>query len=173
MSNVLTMILAGGEGSRLKPLTTVRTKPAVPFGGNYRIIDFVLSNFVNSGLLKIFVLTQFKSHSLMQHLREGWRMPSGIAKQFIDPVPAQMRTGKKWYAGTADAIYQNMNLIEDEDPNAEAVAEAVDFAVKIFYRKPARFRKMIERAMKQRFTWTAAAEKYSALYQKTLNQGVK
>jgi len=117
MSNVLTMILAGGEGSRLKPLTAVRTKPAVPFGGNYRIIDFVLSNFVNSGLLKIFVLTQFKSHSLMQHLREGWRMPSGIAKQFIDPVPAQMRTGKKWYAGTADAIYQNMNLIEDEDPD--------------------------------------------------------
>ena len=72
MSNVLTMIMAGGEGFRLKPLTSVRTKPAVPFGGNYRIIDFVLSNFVNSGFLKIFVLTQFKSHSLMQHLREGW-----------------------------------------------------------------------------------------------------
>ncbi len=117
MSNVLTMILAGGEGARLKPLTAVRTKPAVPFGGNYRIIDFVLSNFVNSGLLKIFVLTQFKSHSLMQHLREGWRFSSGIVKQFIDPVPAQMRTGKKWYEGTADAIFQNMNLIDDEDPD--------------------------------------------------------
>ena len=111
------MILAGGEGARLKPLTAVRTKPAVPFGGNYRIIDFVLSNFVNSGLLNIFVLTQFKSHSLMQHLREGWRFSSGIVKQFIDPVPAQMRTGKKWYEGTADAIFQNMNLIDDEDPD--------------------------------------------------------
>ncbi len=117
MSNVLTMILAGGEGSRLKPLTSDRTKPAVPFGGNYRIIDFVLSNFVNSGFMKIFVLTQFKSHSLLQHMREGWRVSSGIVKQFIDPVPAQMRIGKKWYEGTADAIFQNMNLIDDEDPD--------------------------------------------------------
>ena len=117
MSNVLTMIMAGGEGSRLKPLTSDRTKPAVPFGGNYRIIDFVLSNFVNSGFMKIFVLTQFKSHSLLQHMREGWRVSSGIVKQFIDPVPAQMRIGKKWYEGTADAIYQNMNLIDDEDPD--------------------------------------------------------
>ena len=117
MSNVLTMIMAGGGGSRLKPLTSDRTKPAVPFGGNYRIIDFVLSNFVNSGFMKIFVLTQFKSHSLLQHMREGWRVSSGIVKQFIDPVPAQMRIGKKWYEGTADAIYQNMNLIDDEDPD--------------------------------------------------------
>ena len=117
MSNVLTMIMAGGEGSRLKPLTSDRTKPAVPFGGNYRIIDFVLSNFVNSGFMKIFVLTQFKSHSLLQHMREGWRVSSGIVKQFIDPVPAQMRIGKKWYEGTADAIFQNMNLIDDEDPD--------------------------------------------------------
>ena len=121
MSNVLTMIMAGGEGSRLKPLTSVRTKPAVPFGGNYRIIDFVLSNFVNSGFLKIFVLTQFKSHSLMQHLREGWRLSSGVLKQYIDPVPAQMRIGKKWYEGTADAIFQNMNLIGDEDPDQVCV----------------------------------------------------
>ena len=117
MSNVLTMIMAGGEGSRLKPLTSDRTKPAVPFGGNYRIIDFVLSNFVNSGFMKIFVLTQFKSHSLLQHMREGWRVSSGIVKQFIDPVPAQMRIGKKWHEGTADAIFQNMNLIDDEDPD--------------------------------------------------------
>lgn len=113
----MTMIMAGGEGSRLKPLTSDRTKPAVPFGGNYRIIDFVLSNFVNSGFMKIFVLTQFKSHSLLQHMREGWRVSSGIVKQFIDPVPAQMRIGKKWYEGTADAIFQNMNLIDDEDPD--------------------------------------------------------
>lgn len=115
MSGVLAMILAGGEGKRLHPLTSVRTKPAVPFGGNYRIIDFALSNFVNSGFLKIFVLTQFKSHSLMQHLREGWRI-SGLRGHFIDPIPAQMRMGKRWYEGTADAIYQNMNLIKDTDP---------------------------------------------------------
>ena len=115
MSGVLAMILAGGEGTRLRPLTSVRTKPAVPFGGNYRIIDFVLSNFVNSGFLKIFVLTQFKSHSLMQHLREGWRI-SGLRGHFIDPIPAQMRMGKHWYEGTADAIYQNLNLIKDTDP---------------------------------------------------------
>jgi len=115
MSGMLAMILAGGEGTRLKPLTSVRTKPAVPFGGNYRIIDFVLSNFVNSGFLKIFVLTQFKSHSLMQHLREGWRI-SGLRGHFIDPIPAQMRMGKRWYEGTADAIYQNLNLIKDTDP---------------------------------------------------------
>ena len=115
MSGVLAMILAGGEGKRLHPLTSVRTKPAVPFGGNYRIIDFALSNFVNSGFLKIFVLTQFKSHSLMQHLREGWRL-SGLRGHFIDPIPAQMRMGKRWYEGTADAIYQNMNLIKDTDP---------------------------------------------------------
>ena len=83
--------------------------------GNYRIIDFALSNFVNSGFLKIFVLTQFKSHSLMQHLREGWRI-SGLRGHFIDPIPAQMRMGKRWYEGTAEAIYQNMNLIKDTDP---------------------------------------------------------
>ena len=115
MSGVLAMILAGGEGKRLHPLTSVRTKPAVPFGGNYRIIDFALSNFINSGFLKIFVLTQFKSHSLMQHLREGWRL-SGLRGHFIDPIPAQMRMGKRWYEGTADAIFQNMNLIKDTDP---------------------------------------------------------
>ena len=97
------MILAGGEGKRLHPLTSVRTKPAVPFGGNYRIIDFALSNFINSGFLKIFVLIQFKSHSLMQHLREGWRL-SGLRRHFINPIPAHMRMGKRWYEGTADAL---------------------------------------------------------------------
>ena len=119
-TNVLSMILAGGEGTRLHPLTAVRAKPSVPFGGNYRIIDFVLSNFINSGLMQVFVLTQFKSHSLMEHLRQGWRI-SGIPNVFIDPIPAQMQTGKKWYEGTADAIYQNLNLIYDSDPDLVCV----------------------------------------------------
>ncbi|MEO3878858.1 glucose-1-phosphate adenylyltransferase [Rheinheimera fenheensis] len=115
MSGVLTMILAGGEGTRLAPLTGIRAKPAVPFGGNYRIIDFVLNNFVNSDLLQIFVITQFKSHSLMKHLSRAWRV-SGLTNRFIDPIPAQMQTGKHWYLGTADAIYQNLHLIHGLDP---------------------------------------------------------
>lgn len=110
------MILAGGEGKRLYPLTRDRSKPAVPFGGRYRIIDFVLSNFINSGLTKIKVLTQFKSDSLNRHLSRGWQL-SPIIDQYIDAVPAQMRTGREWYRGTADAIYQNMHIIEDEDPD--------------------------------------------------------
>ena len=150
MSNVLTMIMAGGEGSRLKPLTSERTKPAVPFGGNYRIIDFVLSNFVNSGFMKIFVLTQFKSHSLLQHMREGWRVSSGIVKQFIDPVPAQMRIGKKWYEGTADAIFQNMNLIDDEDPDQVCI-----FGGDHIYRMD--IRQMLKFHIKRKAALTAAA----------------
>ena len=118
--NVLAMVLAGGEGSRLYPLTKERAKPAVPFGGKYRIIDFVLSNLVNSGIFKIKVLTQFKSNSLIKHLSSGWNL-SGILNQYIDPVPAQMRTGKRWYEGTADAIFQNINLIEDENPDYVAI----------------------------------------------------
>ncbi|MBF0413149.1 MAG: glucose-1-phosphate adenylyltransferase [Desulfamplus sp.] len=115
MSSILSMILAGGEGTRLFPFTSLRAKPAVPFGGSYRIIDFVLSNFVNSDILKVFVLTQFKSHSLMKHLSQAWRV-SGVTGHFIDPIPAQMRTGRHWYKGTADAIYQNLNLIDSYDP---------------------------------------------------------
>lgn len=115
MSGILSMILAGGEGTRLAPLTGIRAKPAVPFGGNYRIIDFVLNNFVNSDLLQIFVLTQFKSHSLMKHLSRAWRV-GGLTNRFIDPIPAQMQTGKHWYQGTADAIYQNLHLIRGLDP---------------------------------------------------------
>lgn len=118
--NVLGMIMAGGEGSRLHPLTQERAKPAVYFGGKYRIIDFVLNNFINSGIFKIKVLTQFKSDSLIKHLTAGWNL-NRMLGHFIDPVPAQMRTGKKWYQGTADAIFQNINLIEDENPDYVAV----------------------------------------------------
>lgn len=114
--NVLTMILAGGEGSRLSPLTHDRAKPAVPFAGRFRIIDFALNNFVNSGLFKIKVLTQFKSDSLNVHLSKAWRL-SPTLDQYVDAVPAQMRTGQHWYRGTADAVYQNLNLIFDEEPD--------------------------------------------------------
>jgi glucose-1-phosphate adenylyltransferase len=120
MSDTLAFILAGGEGTRLLPLTRDRAKPAVPFGGRYRIVDFVLSNLVNSGVLKIKVLTQFKSESLNRHLKKGWFI-NPILDQYIDPVPAQMRTGKSWYLGSADAVYQNLNLIDDSSANTICV----------------------------------------------------
>ncbi|GMV65421.1 MAG: glucose-1-phosphate adenylyltransferase [Candidatus Hinthialibacteria bacterium] len=115
LDRTLVMILAGGRGSRLEPLTSIRAKPAVTFGGKYRIIDFVLSNFVNSGIYKIKVLTQFKSNSLNKHLYDAWYM-NRTCGHYIDPVPAQMATGEVWYQGTADAIYQNLNLVYDENP---------------------------------------------------------
>jgi glucose-1-phosphate adenylyltransferase len=118
---VLGMILAGGEGNRLYPLTQQRAKPAVPFGGKYRLIDFALSNFINSRIYSIYVLTQFKSQSLTEHLQESWRFSSILRDHFILPVPAQKRTGDSWYQGTADAIYQNINLIEDGDFDIIAV----------------------------------------------------
>lgn len=114
--DVLVMILAGGEGKRLFPLTKDRAKPAVPFGGRYRIIDFVLNNFVNSGFYKIKVLTQYKSDSLNKHITRGWSL-SPFLNQYVDLVPAQMRTGGDWYMGTADAVFQNINQILDTDPN--------------------------------------------------------
>jgi len=114
-NNVLTMILAGGEGKRLYPLTRDRAKPAVPFGGRYRIIDFVLNNFVNSGFYAIKILTQYKSDSLNKHISRGWYLSPAI-NQYIDLAPAQMRTDGQWYKGTADAIYQNLNHIIDEHP---------------------------------------------------------
>ncbi len=114
--DIMTMILAGGQGERLMPLTRDRAKPAVPFAGRYRIIDFVLSNFLNSGLTKIKILTQFKSDSLNRHLARGWQLAPRLGL-YIDPVPAQMRTGTNWYLGTADAIYQNLNLVKDEGPD--------------------------------------------------------
>src|SRR5712671_3752185 len=119
---VLGIVLAGGKGTRLYPLTKERAKPAVPFGGKYRIIDFVLSNFINSGIHSIYVLTQFKSQSLLQHLSDGWQLGGPLKSQFVIPVPAQMRsTGETWYRGTADAIYQNVNLIEQSDPHLVAI----------------------------------------------------
>ncbi len=119
---VLGIVLAGGKGTRLYPLTRERAKPAVPFGGKYRIIDFVLSNFINSGIYSIYVLTQFRSQSLLQHLSEGWQFGSLLTTQFVIPVPAQMRSlGETWYQGTADAIYQNINLVEQSDPRVVAI----------------------------------------------------
>ena len=113
---VLAFVLAGGKGTRLYPLTKERAKPAVPFGGRYRIVDFVLSNLLNSEIYSTYVLIQFKSQSLLQHLRDGWEVSGLLKQQFIIPVPAQMRTpGDNWYRGTADAIYQNINLIEQAD----------------------------------------------------------
>jgi len=117
---VLVMVLAGGEGKRLLPLTNDRAKPAVPFGGTYRIIDFALSNFANAGYLKIVVLTQYKSHSLDRHISQTWRF-STLLDNYVTPVPAQMRRGPQWFQGSADAVYQNLNLIYDERPDVVAV----------------------------------------------------
>ena len=112
----LGIVLAGGEGKRLMPLTADRAKPAVPFGGTYRLVDFVLSNLVNAEMRKIAVLTQYKSHSLDRHITTTWRM-STLTGNYITPVPAQQRLGPRWYTGSADAILQNFNLIHDENPN--------------------------------------------------------
>lgn len=115
LGRTIAMVLAGGAGTRLDPLTRERAKPAVPFAGRYRIIDFCLSNFVNSGVYKLKVLTQYKSDSLNNHLSRAWRMTAFLG-HYCETVPAQMRTGGDWYKGSADAIYQNLNLITDETP---------------------------------------------------------
>ena len=115
LPSVFAIVLAGGEGKRLFPLTADRAKPAVPFGGHFRLIDFALSNLVNAGFRKIGVLTQYKSHSLDRHIAATWQL-SPLLGNYVAPVPAQMRRGPHWFAGSADAIYQNLNLIADERP---------------------------------------------------------
>ncbi len=112
LEQTLTIILAGGSGTRLYPLTADRAKPAVPFGGKYRIIDFTLANCLHSGLRRVLVLTQYKSHSLQKHIRDGWSLFNPELGEYITPVPPQMRTGEGWYSGTADAVYQNLYLLE-------------------------------------------------------------
>lgn len=115
------MVLAGGEGTRLMPLTAERSKPAVPFGGRYRIVDFVLSSFINSDINSIYLLVQYKSQSLIEHIRNGWVMATLHSGDFVTVVPPQMRGGPEWFEGTADAVYQNMNLVEPNDPSLVAV----------------------------------------------------
>jgi glucose-1-phosphate adenylyltransferase len=148
---VLAFVLAGGKGTRLSPLTKERAKPAVPFGGRYRIVDFVLSNLVNSGIYSIYVLIQFKSQSLLQHLREGWEVSGLLKNNFIIPVPAQMRSAQEdWYRGTADAIHQNMNLIQQADPHVVAI-----FGADHIYRM--NIRQMIEYHVEKQAGVTVAA----------------
>ncbi|HEY1947983.1 MAG TPA: glucose-1-phosphate adenylyltransferase [Bryobacteraceae bacterium] len=148
---VLAFVLAGGKGTRLSPLTKERAKPAVPFGGRYRIVDFVLSNLVNSGIFSIYVLVQFKSQSLLQHLREGWEVSGLLKNNFIIPVPAQMRSAQEdWYRGTADAIHQNINLIQQADPHVVCI-----FGADHIYRM--NIRQMIEFHVEKRAGVTVAA----------------
>ena len=148
---VLAFVLAGGKGTRLSPLTKERAKPAVPFGGRYRIVDFVLSNLINSGIYSTYVLIQFKSQSLLQHLREGWEVSGLLRNNFIIPVPAQMRSPHEdWYRGTADAIYQNINLIEQADPHVVVI-----FGADHIYRM--NIRQMVEYHVEKRAGATIAA----------------
>ena len=122
-TEVAAIILAGGEGKRLYPLTRDRAKPAVPFAGRYRIIDFVLSNFVNSGIFKVSVLTQYKSGSMMQHLARGWQLAPQMG-HYVAPVPATMNLGPQWFRGSADAVFQNLDVIENEKPTYVCVFSA-------------------------------------------------
>ena len=140
MRNVLTFIMAGGKGERLYPLTKDRAKPAVPFGGIYRIIDFTLSNCINSGLRKIHVLTQYKSYSLTRHISRGWNVLNSELGEYIDAIPAQQRVDEQWYKGTADSIYQNIYAIEDEKPEYVLIL-AGDHVYRMDYREMLEFHK--------------------------------
>jgi glucose-1-phosphate adenylyltransferase len=137
---ILTLVLAGGKGERLYPLTRDRAKPSVPFGGTYRIIDFTLSNAINSGLRKIYVLIQYKSYSLQRHIREGWNIFSRELGEFVDVVPAQMRIGTDWYLGTADSVFQNIYFLNQEKPDMVLILSG-DHVYKMDYRRIIEFHK--------------------------------
>jgi len=147
---ILGMVMAGGKGERLYPLTKDRTKPAVPFGGKYRLVDFVLSNFLNSDIYALYVLTQFKAQSLIEHIQDGWQLGQVMRDHFIVTVPAQMRLGESWYKGTADAIYQNLNLIKRFHPDVVAV-----FGADHIYRMD--IRQMVKFHVKNKADVTVAA----------------
>lgn len=140
LDKILTLVLAGGKGERLYPLTKDRAKPAVPFGGMYRIIDFTLSNAINSGLRKIYVLIQYKSYSLQRHIREGWNIFSRELGEFVDVIPAQMRIGTDWYLGTADSVFQNIYFLNQEKPDMVLILSG-DHVYKMDYRRMIEFHK--------------------------------
>ena len=147
---ILGVILAGGKGERLYPLTKERSKPAVPFGSKYRIIDFVLSNLINSGIYSLYILVQYKSQSLIDHIRRGWRSSALVDEHFVITVPPQMRWGESWYRGTADAVFQNMNLIRDIDPDLVAI-----FGADHIYRMD--LRQMVDAHLERQADVTVAA----------------
>ena len=148
-SRILGLVLAGGRGERLHPLTKDRSKPAVPFGSKYRIIDFVLSNFINSQIFSLYILVQYKSQSLIDHIRRGWRLGALVPEHFIIAVPPQMRWGDTWYRGTADAVFQNLNLVRDVNPDLVAI-----FGADHIYRMD--LRQMIEAHISHRADVTVA-----------------
>ncbi|MCX5709028.1 MAG: glucose-1-phosphate adenylyltransferase [Candidatus Omnitrophica bacterium] len=141
--NVLTFIMAGGKGERLWPLTKDRTKPAVPFGGIYRIVDFALSNCINSSLRKVYVLTQYKSASLQRHIRLGWNILSSELNEYIELLPAQQRVRETWYLGTADAIFQNLNTLEIDQPD-DVVVLSGDHVYKMDYSAMINFHRQLD-----------------------------
>jgi glucose-1-phosphate adenylyltransferase len=132
--NTVAIVLAGGRGSRLKQLTDWRAKPAVAFGGKFRIIDFTLSNCVNSGIRRVNICTQYKSHSLIRHVHRGWSFLDGRFDEFVEVMPAQQRTGSEWYQGTADAVYQNVDILKRQDPQLVLIL-AGDHVYKMDYRR--------------------------------------
>ncbi|RYF45512.1 MAG: glucose-1-phosphate adenylyltransferase, partial [Cytophagaceae bacterium] len=138
MQNTMVMLLAGGQGERLSPLTRDRAKPSVPFAGIYRIIDFALSNCINSGLRRILVMTQYKSFSLQRHIQTAWELFNPVMGEYIDVIPPQQRNVSRWYQGTADAIYQNIYMLEQEKP-AYVVILSGDHIYKMDYSKMLEF----------------------------------
>ncbi len=165
MNDLLAVVMAGGMGARLRPLTTVRAKPAVPFGGIYRIIDFTLSNCVNSRIKQIYVLTQYKSHSLSNHIRNGWNLYSSRLEEFITEIPAQMQHGDQWYDGTADAIRQNLHFFERSNPRLLLVL-AGDHIYKMDYRRMREFhdeRRAVLTIATVRLPASVAANNYGVL----------